>query len=139
MVALAAPGLVLKRVLWGEQVYAMQKADGSIWVGGTVEEAGFDRRITAAGVGQMLQSAAELVPALADATFLRAWAGLRPGSPDGMPILGPAPGVHGLTLATGHFRNGILLAPITGHLITEWVLHQRIDPLMAPFNIARFA
>jgi glycine oxidase len=139
MVALSSTDVVLKRVLWGERAYAMQKADGSIWVGGTMEEVGFDRRITAAGVGQMLQCAAGLIPDLADATFLRAWVGLRPGSPDGMPILGAVPGWKGITLATGHFRNGILLAPITGQLIADLVLEQRLDPLMAPFSIARFA
>jgi glycine oxidase len=139
MVALSAPGFVFRHILWGERVYLMQKADGSIWAGGTIEEAGFDRRVTVAGVGQMLQAAAELVPALADATFLRAWAGLRPGSPDNMPIIGPAPGVPGLTLATGHFRNGILLAPITGQLIADWLTEGRLDPMLETFGPSRFA
>lgn len=138
MVALAAPGFILRRVIWGERVYAMQKADGCIWVGGTVEEAGFDRRVTAAGVSLMLQGVAELIPALADSTFVGAWAGLRPGSADDLPILGPAPGWQGLTLATGHFRNGILLAPITGQLISDWILEGRRDPLLEPFSLSRF-
>ena len=139
MVALDAPRLVLRRIVWGEHAYVMQKADGSIWVGGTVEEAGFDQRVTVAGVSVMLQRAAELVPALADATFLRAWSGLRPGSGDNLPLIGPAPGRKGLTLATGHFRNGILLAPVTGRLLADLLLDGRLDPLLEPFSPARFA
>src|SRR5207237_172721 len=80
----------------------------------TVEEAGYDARPTAAGIAELLAAVPRLTPRLADATFVSAWAGLRPATSDGLPLLGRLPGWHGVTTATGHFRNGILLAPITG-------------------------
>jgi glycine oxidase len=129
----------LRHTLYGRDGYLVPKADGTIYVGATVERAGFDRRVTPAGLGALLALLPKLAPALANATFVRAWAGLRPGTPDHLPILGPAPGLHGLSLATGHYRNGILLAPITGELIAQAVLGQPTALPLAPFSVERFA
>jgi len=103
-------------------VYLVPRLDGSLVVGATVERVGFDRRVTAAGVATLLGAAQALAPDLADASFLGAWAGLRPDTPDHLPLVGPWPGVPGLVLATGHFRNGVLLAPLTARLVRDGVL-----------------
>jgi glycine oxidase len=115
------------------------KADGTIYVGATVERLGFDRRVTVSGVTRLLALLPALLPGLGDATFVRAWAGLRPGTPDHLPVLGPVPGLEGVTLATGHYRNGILLAPITGELIAQAALGQPTTLPLAPFSVERFA
>src|SRR5207247_2275664 len=81
-----------------------------------------------------LAMAARLVPSLAGAPFVTAWAGLRPACPDRLPILGPLPGWENVALATGHFRNGVLLAPLTGSLLADWLLYRRTSPLMEPFT-----
>jgi glycine oxidase len=86
-----------------------------------VERAGFQRAVTAEGLAGLLQSAFELVPALRELPIARTWSGFRPWAPDSLPVLGPWPGVAGLFVATGHFRNGILLAPITARVMTEWI------------------
>jgi glycine oxidase len=99
--------------------YLVPKPDGSVVAGSTEEEAGFDARPTAAGIGGLLDFAARAVPALAEATVGRVWAALRPATPDGQPVVGPAPGLPGLLLATGHNRTGILLAPVTAELVAS--------------------
>ena len=97
----------------------MPWADGTLLVGATMEEVGFDERTTAAGVNGLLGAVCALVPEAADAGFLSARAGLRPGSPDAMPIVGPSRAMEGLVYATGHFRNGVLLAPVTAQLVAD--------------------
>ena len=133
-----APGeKPLRHSVYHAGTYLVPKRDGSIWVGATVEEVGFHQQVTAEGVVSLLNFAIHTVPGLKEATFLRAWAGLRPGSPDNMPILGPAGEMEGLVLATGHFRNGILLAPITGKLIADYIVNDEVAPLR-PFSLDRF-
>jgi glycine oxidase len=142
MLAVAPPpGLrgQLCRTLYGRHGYLVPKADGTIYVGATVERAGYDRRVTAAGIGDLLGLLRRLAPPLAEASFVRAWAGLRPGTPDHLPLLGPVPGLRGVSLAAGHYRNGILLAPITGELIAQAVLGQPTTLPLAPFSVERFA
>ena len=129
----------LLRTLYARDGYLVPKADGTIYVGATVERAGYDRRVTAAGVSHLLALLKQLAPTLAEATLVRAWAGLRPGTPDHLPILGSVPGLLGVTLATGHYRNGILLAPITGELIAQAVLGRPTTLPLAPFSVERFA
>lgn len=107
-------------VLEAEDVYVVPRSDGRLLVGATVERTGFSKEVTAAGVADLLAAAIALVPSLAGARLTDAWAGLRPGTPDGLPLLGESP-VRSLILATGHFRNGILLAPITALAIAEVV------------------
>ncbi len=135
---LGGRGGQLCRTLYARAGYLVPKADGTIYVGATVERAGYDRRVTAAGASALLDALKRLAPALADATLVRTWAGLRPGTPDHLPILGPVPGYRGVTLATGHYRNGILLAPITGELIAQAVLGQPTTLPLAPFSVERF-
>jgi glycine oxidase len=119
--------------------YVTPKVDGTVVVGATQEEVGFDTRTTAEGVASMLALGPKLVPALAQAEIAEIKVGLRPGTPDDLPILGPAPGWQGLTIATGHFRSGVVLSPITGKLIAESIITGQTDPLLAPFSPARFA
>lgn len=129
----------LHALVWTEDVYLVPRAGGRVLVGATVEEAGFDTRVTLGGVVRLAAAAVEAVPALAGAALVRTWAGLRPGTPDGLPILGRVAGLEGLVLATGHFRNGILLAPITARLLADLILEGRSAPLLDLFALARFA
>ncbi len=126
MIALRAKDLSIERVLWSEHVYLVPRNDGRIVAGATVEYVGFDKEVTAGGLQQILEGAIEIAPALAGAKIEETWAGLRPDSPDHLPIIGLA-GLDGLLIATGHFRSGILLAPITARLIREWITTQRIS------------
>jgi glycine oxidase len=114
------------------------KADGRILVGTTVENAGFDPRPTVAGIGSLLERAPRLAPRLAGATMHSAWAGLRPATADGLPIIGRVGGWQGVVLATGHFRNGILLAPITAELVADLLLDAQTRLPTARFDPTRF-
>jgi glycine oxidase len=120
MIALQPSGFNLRQVLRAKGRYLVPRRDGRIVAGSTLEHAGFEKQITAAGVREILDGVLELVPELAGAEILETWAGLRPGTPDGLPILGPTE-MEGLLVATGHYRNGILLAPITAKLMREWI------------------
>ncbi len=102
--------------------YLVRRLDGRVLVGSTEEDAGFDARPTAAAIAGLLDFAAEVVPSLAGAVVERCWAGLRPGSPDGLPFVGPAPGFSNLFVAAGHFRAGIQLSPGTGRVVTDLLL-----------------
>ena len=120
MIALAHVPPVITHCVHGE-VYLIPRPSGELLIGATVERAGFQRAVTAEGISSLLQSAIELVPALRDLPIARTWCGFRPWAPDSLPVLGPCPGIDGLFIATGHFRNGILLAPITARLMTDWI------------------
>ena len=100
--------------------YVTPRRDGRLLLGATVEEAGFDKRSTAGAAHGLLSEAIRAVPALSRAAIRETWAGLRPAAADEMPVLGPVPGAQGLIVATGHFRNGILLAPVTAKLVSDW-------------------
>lgn len=138
LLALQTAGTAVRHMVGSAAGYLLTKADGSTYVGATVEEVGFDRRPTASGIAGLLALAPRLVPRLADATFSRAWAGLRPGTPDGLPLIGRLPEWRGLTLAAGHFRNGILLAPITGVVVADLLAHRRPRVALEAFDPARF-
>jgi glycine oxidase len=127
---------LLPCVVESEDVYLVPRPDGSLLVGSTQERVGFRKEVTGQGVRGLLDAALTLVPSLADARFVGAWAGLRPASPDGWPILG-ASAIPGLLFATGHFRNGILLAPITATLLADAALGAAPRELV-PFSAARF-
>jgi len=126
MIALRAENASIERVLWSEHVYLVPRNDGRIVAGATVEYVGFDKEVTAGGLQKILDGAIEIAPALADSKIEETWAGLRPDSPDHLPIIGPT-GLDGLLIATGHFRSGILLAPITARLIREWITTQSVS------------
>jgi glycine oxidase len=137
MASLRIDDLEIQRVLWSENIYLVPRNDGRILAGATVEHVGFDKRTTAGGIQKILSAAIELAPGLANARIEETWAGLRPDSPDHLPILGPT-GVDGLLMATGHFRSGILLAPITARLIREWITEERVSVDWDRFSPLRF-
>jgi glycine oxidase len=114
----------LKRILLQGKRYLVPRADGRVLVGSTEEEVGFDKRTTASAIGGLLAFAQRLAPALADASVEQCWAGLRPGSADGLPYLGRVPGFDNLFVAAGHFRAGIQLSPITGLVMKELLMGQ---------------
>jgi glycine oxidase len=128
---LAYDGPDLQRIVWGPGCYLVPISAGSILVGATVEDAGFDERATVAGVRDLLDAACDLVPHLWQATFVGARVGLRPATADEMPIIGRSSRVPGLVYATGHYRNGVLLAPFTARAVADLVLDNREDPLLA--------
>ena len=121
----------------GLEVYAVPRGDGRVVVGATVEEQGFDTRVTAGAVHDLLRAAMELLPDVAELELLETVVGLRPGSPDNAPMLGPA-GPQGLVVATGHYRNGILLTPVTADAIAGLLATGRVPDLIAPFAPGRF-
>jgi glycine oxidase len=137
MMALRPDGVSLRRVLRSERGYLVPRRDGRIVAGSTSEEVGFEKRITPAGMRQVFDAALELFPALAGADVLETWSGLRPGTPDDLPILGPTD-VQGLLIATGHYRNGILLAPVTAALIREWIVAGRTTFNAEAYSPMRF-
>ncbi len=131
------PASAPRTIVWARDAYLVPRRDGSLVVGATVERVGFDARVTAGGVATLLAAARTLLPGLADARFLGASAGLRPDTPDHLPLVGPWPGAPGLVLAAGHYRNGVLLAPLTGQWIADGVLGKGwAEPAFDP---ARFA
>jgi glycine oxidase len=138
MIALRAHELQIDRVLWSEKIYLVPRNDGRILAGASVEYVGFEKHVTAGGLEKILSAAIELAPELAHAKIEETWAGLRPDSPDHLPILGPTD-LDGLLIATGHFRSGILLTPITARLIRDWITQQRVSVDWDRFSPLRFA
>lgn len=137
MIAFCPKGLRLSRVLRCERGYLVPRRDGRIVAGSTAEDAGFEKRVTREGLQSIVSAAVELVPELGDAEIVETWSGLRPGTPDGLPILGPT-GIEGLLAATGHFRNGILLAPVTAKLIKDWIVRGQVSSDVTRFSPLRF-
>ena len=137
MIALQTSGVKLRRVLRSKGRYLVPRHDGRIVAGSTLEDSGFEKNVSADGIQGIFESARELAPDLAKAEVVETWAGLRPGTPDGLPILGPTE-VEGLLIATGHYRNGILLAPMTATLIREWITLEKTSFDAARFSPMRF-
>jgi glycine oxidase len=127
---------VVSHIVGSDEGYIVPRADGRVIIGGTVEFVGFDRRVTADGVNRILGAALRLCPALGGAQITDIWCGFRPYSEGYLPLLGPGP-YPGLFFATGHFRNGILLAPITAQLVSQAVLGQTPDMDLKPFLFSR--
>jgi glycine oxidase len=123
--------------LWSERIYVVPRNDGRILCGATVEHVGFDKTVTASGVHANLDGAIELAPVLASACIEETWAGLRPDTPDHMPILGPTE-LAGLLIATGHFRSGVLLTPVTAKLIGEFITEKTPSVDWEKFSPMRF-
>lgn len=138
MISLVCPNVNIERVLWGDEIYLVPRNDGRILAGATVEYKGFDKTVTAGGQRKLLSAAIELVPALDAARVDETWAGLRPDSPDHLPILGPTD-LPGLVIATGHFRSGVLLTPITAKLVREWITLGSVTEDCDRFSPTRFA
>jgi glycine oxidase len=133
----AKPGEV-RRALWGTNGYLVPWPDGSVLVGATIEDVGFDETHTDDAVRALRRAAAELVPSLGEAPLTNVRTGLRPKGPDDLPMLGPSRAVPGLFYATAHYRNGVLLAPLTVQLVRELVLGDAADPALRDLDPARF-
>jgi glycine oxidase len=118
-----------RHILASERVYLVPRSDGRLIVGATVEEMGFDTAVTAGGVHELLREAYRLLPDVAEMEMVDAIAGLRPGTPNNLPLVGPG-AIEGLVLATGHFRNGILLAPLAAQAVAELVSGERSSPFV---------
>ncbi len=138
LLALESKSLPLGRTLRSNKAYLVPRPNGRIIAGSTLEDAGFEKHVTPAGVRKILDGILELAPALANAQLADAWAGLRPGTPDHLPILGPTD-IRGLYIATGHYRNGILLAPATAKLLSRWILGGKSEFDADRFSPLRFS
>jgi len=132
----AEPG-ALRRVMWGTAGYLVPWPDGSVLVGSTVEDVGFDERHTDEGVRSLQAAAAQLVPSLADAAIASVRTGLRPRGPDDLPILGRSAAVPGLIYATAHYRNGVMFTPLTAQLVDDLVFDRADDPALRDLDPAR--
>ncbi|MBH8571913.1 FAD-dependent oxidoreductase [Nostocaceae cyanobacterium CENA369] len=131
------PELPLKRILFGQDIYIVPRGERALIIGATSEDVGFIPHNTPAGIQSLLQSAIRLYPQLQDYPIQQFWWGFRPATPDELPILG-ASHCQNLTFATGHYRNGILLAPITAVLLADLICEQKSDPLLSNFHYSRF-
>lgn len=140
MIALRHPGRRIQRVLRSERGYIVPRGQSipqTLVVGSTLENTGYEKRVTSGGIERILAAANEIAPELANAEIMETWCGLRPGTPDRLPILGPTD-VEGLAIATGHYRNGILLAPVTAKLIADWITERKTSFPWDEFSPLRF-
>jgi glycine oxidase len=128
---------LLTHVVRSPEIYLIPRSDGRLLAGATVEEAGYDKRTVPETIQRLERAAIAMLPGLKDARVLEAWAGLRPGTPDNLPILGATP-TPGYYVATGHFRDGILLAPVTAQAMAQVIAGGRCEYDLAPFAVERF-
>jgi len=135
---LAYHSKAVRHIIWGEDGYLVPKAGGFLFAGATVEDVGFRPGTTRRGLAEVRRMATAMVPALRYPEVASDWAGLRPGSPDGRPIIGRLPGKDNVFVATGHFRNGILLGPITGRLIAQLITEGKAETPLEAFSPGRF-
>jgi glycine oxidase len=138
LVRLVWKGPPLNHILWGERCYIVPWKRGTVLVGATVEDVGFDERATVAGVRELVDAATELVPHSSSASFVEVRVGLRPATPDGLPIIGRSAESPAIVHATGHYRNGILLTPLTAQLVGDLVVKGESDPALEAISPARF-
>jgi glycine/D-amino acid oxidase-like deaminating enzyme len=129
----------LRTSVFDGNIVVVMTAEGRVRFGGTVEQVGFSRTVEDAKVASIRREAGQLVSGLDKVAVEQVWTGLRPYAPDGLPVIGPAPGLTNFFVATGHFRSGFLLAPITGQLMAEWIVDGRPSMDVAPLSAARFA
>ncbi len=136
---LPAPSLTIRAYARGSEIYLVPREGGrEVVLGATVEELGFDHRVTAGGVYELLRDGRTVMPMTAEYTLAETSVGWRPGTPDNAPILGRCD-IEGLVLATGHYRNGVLLTPITADVISSLIISGELDSIAAPFTLDRFA
>lgn len=138
MICLQTQSNLFRHVIYSPRGYLVPRMDGRLLAGSTSEHVGFDKSVTAFGVYSLLGHALEMSPTISSLSLVDSWAGLRPRSLDGLPLLGPSPEIEGLVYATGHYRNGILLAPVTGELTAGVIADQSVSPLMEAFFANRF-
>ncbi|MGW2374430.1 glycine oxidase ThiO [Kitasatospora sp. NPDC001683] len=127
----------VRAVVRGQHLYLVPRENGELVVGATTEEQGYDTTVTAGGVYELLRDAHELVPGITELPLAETAAGLRPGSPDNAPLLGPT-SLPGLVAATGHYRNGVLLTPVTADLLADYLANGEVPELAKPFTPTRF-
>ncbi len=130
------PGL-LRHIVKHDRAYFVPRADGRILIGASMENVGFRRGNTVEVINELMQAMHNIVPGLEDAEVEQQWMGFRPGSPDGLPFMGPVPGVSGLWVASGHYRNGVALAPITASIMSDWMMGQEPQMDMSAFRLDR--
>ncbi len=128
---------LFSHMLYTRRIYMVTRTDGRIIVGSTVESVGYDKNVTVKGLHKLVRGVIDINPDLGFLAFRESWAGLRPRSKDNLPILGKSP-IEGLFLATGHFRNGILLGPLTAQILSRLVLGKKVEHDITPFEISRF-
>ena len=133
MLAVSNVPALLRHAFHGHQGYLTPRPSGELLVGATVEHVGFERAMTPEGIAHLVNGAIAALPALRNRPITRTWCGFRPGTPDDMPILGPWPGLDGLSVATGHYRNGILLAPATAAHMAGAIVDGAVSDLIKPF------
>ena len=138
VMSLRALGKSPRQVIWSGECYLVPRPDGEILLGATEEEGNYDARSTLAGLNRLTEAALEVVPAAGAFVVEGAWSGLRPAAPDRHPIVGWAPGISGLMIATAHYRNGVLLGPLTGRRVAEQILSGAPAAEFAPFGPDRF-
>jgi glycine oxidase len=122
MICLSTKPQLTAHVIYSPRGYLVPRKDGRLLAGSTTETAGYAKHVTAGGVSTILRNAEEILPAVSSLPLVDSWAGLRPRASDGLPLMGPCDEIDGLIYATGHYRNGILLAPVTGELIADAIL-----------------
>jgi glycine oxidase len=138
MVCLDARPQITRHVVHSSRGYLVPRRDGRLLAGSTSEFVGFAKQTTAGGLNEILGKALEIAPSMASLPVADSWAGLRPRALDGLPVLGPCDEIGGLFFATGHYRNGILLAPVTGELVAQAIVEGTIPPSLGPFTPDRF-
>jgi glycine oxidase len=139
MIAFHTAKRLFQKVIYSPRGYLVPRMDGRILAGATVEDAGFDKRVTAAGIEFLRENAFEIAPSLINLEIAEKWAGLRPFAADGLPVLGSFPQVENLFLATAHYRNGILLAPLTARILAEKIAGGEASDYLKVFSPQRFA
>lgn len=138
MLALRTVPRTVNHVIYGGHMYVVPRPDGETLIGATVEDVGFRKEVTLTGLEELVQAGRRITPGVMDAPLSRVWAGLRPGSPDGLPLVGPVDGCPGLLLAVGHHRNGILLGPITGLFVKQLLVDRVHSPHLHLLKPERF-
>jgi glycine oxidase len=129
-------GPAIQHVIRTPDIYLVPRTGGRLLIGATLEEAGYDKHIDPAIIQRLRDAAIRVAPAIAEARILKAWTGLRPGTPDNLPFLGPTD-IPGYFAATGHYRDGILLAPVTAHVMSQLILGENPDHDLSPFSPSR--
>jgi glycine oxidase len=138
MLAVRTVPRAVHQVIYGRHMYVVPRAEGETLIGATVEDVGFRKEVTLEGLEELVQAGRGVVPGIMGYPVVRSWAGLRPGSPDGLPLVGPVDGCAGLLLAVGHYRNGILLGPITGVLVKQLLVDRVYSPHLDLLRPERF-
>lgn len=138
MICLGTKPPLVRHVIYSPRGYVVPRRDGRLLAGSTTETAGYAKHVTAGGISTILRNAQEISPAVSALPMLDSWAGLRPKASDGLPVMGPCDEIAGLFYATGHYRNGILLAPISGELMAEALLNEIVSPWLVTFSPNRF-